>query len=437
MWEVIGIGIGRVEKLTVEEKIKVLRKLKKVDQKELAQIIGRETNTIYRAEKGERVYTEEELDLIKESFGMSEAPLTEMELEICKERLYVWRERIREDLLDEAQRLRSKLEIITELPFEHNLAMLFKAINVRMLLKSNDISAASSHLKYLEPLVSDAPKEVEYHFLYAEGLYAFYNRDYKAALTSFLKALNLDINEFELVKEDALHYNIALCHSKLGMYFMAATSYLKIYSKFNHDRVNTTGMLLENSLAVDYMRLGHTGKAKKLFNKVLVKARVLEADIFIGHTLHNLGCIYSSSKEQSYKKALSYFDKALAHYESGSGFYLECMYFKIRCLIFLKSFESSSLLTDIESLTKNNAHYSMLFNSLSHLATLKEEVSAEYIENITIPYLLGEYEYFKALDFCEALEKRYDDNFTKLAKFKAITDDIQKRMHREEIEYKE
>ena len=425
-----------VEKLTIEEKVKILRKIRKVDQKELAEIIGRETNTIYRAEKGERLYTEEELVLIKGHFGIPEAaPLTDMELAIYKERLYVWRERIREELLDEARKLRTKLDAITELPFEQNLTMLYKAIGVRLLLKDDDIEEAGKHIEFLEANLEGATKEIQYHFLYAKGLYGLYTRNFKDALNSFSKALNLEINELEFEKEDALHYNIAFCHSKLGMYFVATTSYLKIYNKFNHDRVNTTGMLVENALALDFMRLGHVDKAEELFNKVLMKARILESKTHIGHALQNLGCVYFSSKKRDYKKAILHINQALVYRKKGSALHLECLYYKIRCLIALKNPEYIQILAEAKLLSESNMYYSILFTSLSHLASLKEDESKEYIENTTIPFLLDNHEYFKILDYCEILEKCYDGNFTKIAKFKAINDDVYKRMHREEIEY--
>jgi len=84
------------------------------------------------------------------------------------------------------------------------------------------------------------------------------------------------------------------------------------------------------------------------------------------------------------------------------------------------------------SLAEGDEHFSLLFNSLSHLI-LKEKESMQFIEDETTPYLLSRHQYFEALIFYEYLEDFYAKNKTKTSEIKASIGDIRMRMMREEI----
>jgi len=422
--------------MTVEEKIRILRKSAKITQDAFAKVINREVRTIIRAENEleSRCYSQEEIDAIREFLCLGNAPLTVQELATYKEQLYVWRERIKEELLDEARRLHAKLADITKLPFETELNALYKMIEVRLLLKLGDLDAASDILSEIAPSVEQYTKEIQYHYYYAKGSLGIYQRNFEDALESYLTARNLEVNEFEVEKEAALHFNIALCYSSYGMYFQAIASFERISNLFSYDRTSATGVIFENCLALDYIKIGHSNKGKEILYRVLARAKALENKIGIGHALHNLGFAYSSPKEKEYEKALPYFKQAMSYYQEGDNFYLENLYYQIRCMIALKSHEYNTALLNAKSKAETNEYYSMHFEFLHRLATTKEkEASMIYIEETAIPFLLDRYEYFKALDYCEELEMYYSKNEIKLSEIKKIITDIQKRMSREKI----
>ena len=155
-----------------------------------------------------------------------------------------------------------------------------------------------------------------------------------------------------------------------------------------------------------YLRLGHAERAIEHFDKTLEIARIIKNEPYIGYALHNHG--YARFVLGDYKEAIDYLDQVFKYFEKDDEVYLETLYRKIRCLIAAKSHINKSMLSDAILSAKNNGYYLMLFDSLKHLLTLKDENSLKYIEETTIPSLINEYKYDEVMDYCDILKEAYE-----------------------------
>jgi len=388
--------------LSVEEKIKEIRKAKGVTQKMLSKALDCGEATINRSENSGRPYTEGEIIAIREYLGVTELPLFDKEIAVYKEKVYVWIDRIRNELLNEAKKMREELSIIEQLPFETDLIMLFKLAGVRLLLKEGDFISSEEVLEWAKPFLGDTTEENQYHFHYATGSLHMYQRNPKDALQAYMLADSIELGSFK--RENNLKFNLAICYAKLGKYVLAIGLLEHIYNDIDHEISSIDGLILDTNLGINYMRMNHIQKARGFFDKVLASAKRMGRKTSAGFALHNHGCICWKLGE--FEKAVEYFDKASVNFSVGDNHYLENQYFKISCLIALKSHQSEKELENTITLAKDNHHYLMLLNSLPHLMTM-DEASMEYIEKTTIPYLLDKYEYFKTFGYFEILEKTY------------------------------
>ena len=426
----MGQGNKPNTELTIEQKITTLRIAHGATQKDLAQALDCGLSTVQRVEKGERTYTKQELEMAIKYFGVEGVPLTEKEVADYKFKIYVWRDRIKANLLEEARKLQKELSFITacaKVDFLQDLVILYKALEVRLLLKYDDFDNIKKNLDFVEQMLDITTEENKYHFYFSSGSLHLYTKNNKEALRYYSLALDVDSDDFE--KETSLHFNIALCHAEHGRYFLAITSLERIYNQTGDDITSTFGMLIDSNLGLNYMRMGHTEYARELLNKALEKARGVGNETFVGFILHNYGC--SCLKPKEHKKAIEYFDKASVYFTKGSISYLENLYFKIRCLIGLKNSMAEEMINQALEQAKENEHYSTLFGSLSHLLTLNEKTSAQYIEEKTIPYLSSRFEFFKALDYCELLMELYDKKGLKIKYLEvmAMAYDINNKMN--------
>jgi tetratricopeptide (TPR) repeat protein len=166
-------------------------------------------------------------------------------------------------------------------------------------------------------------------------------------------------------------------------------------------------MHIFNLLALNYTRMGNVVTARKLFDAYLVKARGYNRRDHIGIALHNYGCTYVKSKD--YERALQYFKDTYEYIGDDRNFYLENLYYEAFCLLAIasKNLPSDEALAKGKELSEQSEYYSLLFNSLKHLLSLKDDASIEHIEQLTIKYLTEKCEYSKAVDYCELLIEHY------------------------------
>ncbi|MCL2753652.1 MAG: helix-turn-helix transcriptional regulator, partial [Defluviitaleaceae bacterium] len=97
------------EPLTLEQKVKKMRKERNITQYELADALATNQARISRIEKGYDKYTKREIEIIKKLLGIEGMPLTEFEFTSFKMRLHHWLGIIRAGRMDEAAKLREEL----------------------------------------------------------------------------------------------------------------------------------------------------------------------------------------------------------------------------------------------------------------------------------------------------------------------------------------
>ena len=263
-----------------------------------------------------------------------------------------------------------------------------------------NLQSIAKALNEAEPLLDEASEEIKHHFYCNKGLLCIYEGDNEKAVVNYKIAINMVGENYD--KEPAAHYNLALAYSRMGMAVRAISHILDAYNLFNHCRTNSIALHIDSTLAVNYIRTNQIELALKVLKKALDRANGFDDKTFLGMTLHNLGAAYYQKKD--YTKALGYFEEAFTHLEKSDDLYLENYWAKICTLMAMKNRSlCNSLFVKAKKVASKNEHYALLFNSLFHMMTLKELHSVEFIETITLPYLISNYQYSRALYFCNAL----------------------------------
>ena len=410
----------RTEKLSTEEKLRIVREQKGIPQSAIADALDVVSTTISRIENKQEKsnYTDSQIKIVRKLLSVESAPILNGEDVIFKKRLYVWLDAIKSKRFDEAEDLQHELSAINSLPFEIDLALLYRLIEIRFLLTKNDVKLAEEKVKLAQPLLQAATNEALYHFNYNMGMLCMREMNCEEALTHFKLADNLKPEDFE--KETTLYFNIAACYCDLGMYIRSIGTLTQAYHLYKDNSANLYSIGLENMLATCYMRIGDVDQARELLDKCLITAKSLNHKTYIGAILHNHGC--ASFKAKNYPEALAYFEDAFEYLIEGEWFYIENLYHKARCLIVLKNPLSKEVIHQAKSAISASENYELLFSSLAHLLTLKEEPSHQYIEQTTIPYLLSKFKYSLALDYCEVLDEFFTKkrNTKKALEIKAI-----------------
>ena len=397
--------------MTIAEKLRDVRKDRKLSQASFADALGFAVSKISDIENNLKTYTDEQILVLKKLLGIEGAPLTDGELTTFKKRLYIWRDYIKNNRIDEGRKLHQELMVITKLSFERDLCLLYRIFEAKQLTEEDNFSAARDILESIEGLLNDTCNENKYHFYYTMGTLCIHERNAKDALAAYEMASSLEVDGLE--KEVTLYYNMAICYSFLGRYVRTINAILQIYNEFDHSRINAHTLRFDNELAINYVRINQIDQAIGLLENALDKAKNLDNRAFVGITFHNLGCAYR--KLDKHEEAIEYFDKAAEYFEEGTSHYLENLYFKALCLIALKKkSQYKSVLLRSESLSEKSEHYALLFRSLAHLLSIRDEHSVDFIEGRTIPYLLEGYYYYLALDFCDALISVHTKNEAKV-----------------------
>jgi len=397
--------------LTPSQKIKALREATNCIQEDLAKALGCTKSKISKVENGDGEYNNDDIIAAKRFFGVEKAPFTKKELMDFKQLLYKWRDLIKNRRLVEARKRQEDLAAVTRLPFEPDLSMLYRMFEIKLILmeavemKAN-VALAEERLLSEAPLIEEATEENQHHYYYNMGSLYVYKADFEISLAYYRKAQSLESYAY---KEDiSLNVNIAQCYSMLGKYVLAIGMYEEAYPLLDHNRSSAARTYIDSCLAINYVRVGQVPRAKRLLDKCLSEELSMDNIFHLGLAYHNYGCACWKSKD--YEEAISYFNRTDEYFEVGSKLYIENAYWKVRCLIHLKkNSEARILISKVKPYIEGNKHGLLIFDSLSHLLTINEDASLDFIEMETIPYLVEKYEYFRVLDYCYVLE----DKFTK------------------------
>ncbi|MCL2752824.1 MAG: helix-turn-helix transcriptional regulator [Defluviitaleaceae bacterium] len=392
--------------MTIGEKIKKIRCHLGLSQENLAKDIGCGVATISRIERGMAECDENMLKAIKAAMGIKNAPFSDAEIAAYRESLFVWLELMAHRRIDDAKDLGSELAVILNLPFERDLIMLYHLYDAGLCITIGDFDDAENKMNSLDK----AKMNGEHLFQYYRnlGTLCFRREDYERALEYGLRAI--DYSEYTRGNLAAAYYSIAADYSMLSQPVRAIMYLEEARKRHKNTPLSILSVFIEHVLCKSYLLLNESERAKPILDAALTKAEAIGVKLgrkkYIGMILNLLGVYHM--KRSEHKEALAYFNKAHEYFWVGGLDYFHNSYYKARCLLELKqAAQAKELAADVLANATNSERFTMLFDGLRKEMHFKENGSAENIENVIIPYLIGKSELFFALDFCEHLECRY------------------------------
>ena len=367
------------------------------------------------------------------------APFAEHEIDVFKNRLWVINDLITADRTADARAAINELFPVTQLPYEHDLSLLYTMTDARILFKESDMPAAEEKVKAADAFLDGASDEalILYHrnrgFLYqAQG-------DIKNSLIQYLLAA--DIESTILPADANLYLNIGIMYTHLGKPNLVVNYLERARLLYDYGRTHAIGPYIDNTLALSYLSLGQYGKAKKLLHKCLTAAKSIGNAFAIGTATGNLGNAYAL--EGDVKTGLKLIEQGMEYLNEHEETYRQSLYIKAGYLIIMKKYnEAKDAIEHGKLLYKDDDMFAIGFEALECVLRLqssqKDNVAAEYIGNVAIPHFrYAELSYrHTTLWLCDMLEAYYKKHRnTKMAMATAaVIRDIYKEMFIGDVE---
>jgi len=396
--------------LSMGEKVKLMRQTKGVTQQYLADKLTVTRPRLSQLEMGEDSgqgdVSADILMQIRKALDLETLPLTEIQREGFKDDLCKWSDVITACKFEKAKGMREKLSVITFAPFDEEFNTLFNLIDCKLALNLGDISKAETILdtianKYLDDLT---PELLGYYYRNKSAVCDLHQQ-YRDALVYMTKAFKLKPH----IKPDVLlYFGMGLRHYKVG-YLRRAKMFLeKALELCANEPGNVWERHIKYNLVRNYIGLKDFEDAEELLGKIYNEAKHSGDNQFICTVLVQYG--YLRRLSGHIPRAIGYFNDAMDYVDKESEQYLEILYQKAWCYIADGGFTAcEELLEEGKQLSKDNRHWTILFESLRHLTTLKDDESTKYLETVTLPHLLNEVpEYPAALEYCKILQKHYE-----------------------------
>jgi len=439
-----------VSSLSIGEKIKHVRNAKGISQENMSHAIKSSKSYVQRLEQGQVECSPEMLAKIKKFLEIENAPLLEHELIIYKNRIWMWDDLISARRLVDAKAMRSELSSILDLPFEHDLSLLFSMTDVRlMFITEQNIPVVEEKLTAAEALLVGASNEVQYMFHRNKGFFYSIHSDYKNGLQHYLKAI--DIVSDDIKPDMAIYTNIGMMYMGIGKPYHAIMYLKDALQGYGGDRTHIIRTHTSSMLAMAYMTIGEHRKAKKLFDESLVQAKNMNDGMVMGLTLSNMSVL--NIKMGNYEEGVKLCDQALEYCinknhqstvsinnDEGRGNSLQIMLLFNKGLGLLKMKEFDKCRETLEhglALAKDDTRSSIIFNTLEHLMTLNNNSSMGYLEEVAIPYLRtgGGLDKLLALDICKEIETHHKKKRakTKATAIAAVARDMYEEMFLGEV----
>ncbi|MCL2360977.1 MAG: helix-turn-helix domain-containing protein [Defluviitaleaceae bacterium] len=422
--------------LSLGEKIQQIRKSKGLSMENIAHAAGCNMSTISRIENGQLECGNEILTTIKKFMEIEDAPLLEHELALYTNHLWLIYNTIYGDRKKEAKAMFDRVFPITDLPFEHDLSLLYSMLKVKFLFSRtllNDRAAAEEILNESESLLDKASNDTLYvYHMNRETGYRL-RRDYKKSLEHGIKRLDI-VGDY--VKPEALNFStIGDNYRDLGMPYYSIIYYERAKLMFSGEHFNIIRINIDIHLALAYMMVGRFRKARKLHDASLSYAKSIQEKFYIGMLSNDLSLI--CRKTGNLEESLMFCDQAFMHLD-GTPYSVFALYSKADTLLLMKEYTKCSEVIEQGkplAIKHEDKTHTILFETLSHMINLmakKDSNSAAYVEDVAIPHLRtceGQFR-LKAVDLCEDLEAYYKKNRsnTKALTMAATARDIYKEM---------
>ena len=403
-----------IQNPTLGEKIKLLREAAGFSQAKLAKALYSSTMLISRIERDLAACDDEMLHTIKKTLGVENAPLLESELTAYKSRLVALFDMIEGDNLIAAQASMDTLFAITDLPWEYDLSIMYsslktmlevlaKTVTARQALGADEFITIGAD-NYLDNASS---KEALYMYHLTKGLIYYYKSDDVNAIEHLTKLFDNPNNYF--TPDAKILTFIGTCYIFLLKPVKAMLWLERARAIYNYSRASRVGPLMNQMLGLCYITTGEYKLAKELHETGLAQARSVNDEIRIAEELINLAVV--SEGMGDLEKSVRLSDQALSHINKDQTpvHYLSAITNKAKFLYRLKKHEKARELLDYgKTLSYIDSSLAILLEALSHLLTLKNSESIDYLENVAIPHFRTSISYIHmALDICRLLEDHY------------------------------
>lgn len=427
------------------DRLRLLRESKNVTQQELALTLGVGIDEAKQVERGMTMCSAERIAIIRNALDAEFLPLTDDEIPAFRERLYIWRDMIRNRKIDEATELQGKIAGIVDLDVDFGLISLYRMFEITLLIVQGDFGEATMKLDSIDKASIDT--ESQYYYFRNKGTINILADKYEDALMYFSQALEIGKSDERILKDDdSIYFNIALCYHNLHLP-NHAIKFLEDSDKERTDRTTTFGWHIDSILAVNYIRIRQLSKSEVLLQKCLTYAEASGDKFLIAIALHNYGFMHHTA--ENWLLAISYYSRASEFYVQGSATHLANLYQLCRCHIEVGEFtKSAQLLSSVEEylVPERNSClpedkfslYQLFFKSLhSLILIIRKDVdldkvcrAVEYIEKTAIVYLSSVYEYTCVLDYCEVLVEFFTEaqEYEKTIAIKDIAMDLYRKM---------
>jgi len=424
--------------MPIGEKIKLLRTANSMTQAELGEIIWSSAAKISRVESSGETYKQQDLEYIKQHFGFLEMPLTDFECDAFKEGLYFWRELIIDRKLSEAREFGDKRSYATQFePFDFDIAVLYRLFEALLLIYEGGFEAAEEKIDYLRGALGKMNDEyLCLHYINLGLLSIRRDGDYETALDFYKQAYELKENNESISTriDEKLYIDMALCYTYLdypnrALFFLNKTP--KAYTEKRSEQFKTS---LNVVLAGNYRKIGELKEAEKILSKCLLRVKGIGDENLIASALYEHGLLYK--RLNNLEQAIECFDQTLGIKQANPSYHQWVLYHKIHCFIGMRNFaEAEKLIEQAKALYRTNKEHLIPFESISYFLTISNSItqfseeSVDYIEKVTIPYLIKQHDYFLAADYYAILEKHYKKtrkNMRSLIASKGIKDIYEK-----------
>jgi len=409
--------------LPIGEKIRQIRKEKGLSQVNMATAIGKSQSFVNRIEQGQADCTQELLTEIKKFLGIENAPLLEHEVTQYQNRLCICNDMVIANRMTEAEIMLQEMFPVEELPYEHELIILRALVSAGILyykdelygilLTDTQLAEFTVVQQNLDSLFSSFDGEsvlVNQLYNYIKGIYYSKHHDLKNTLLYYKKAYDIKTNEARTISRIARA--IGSCYISFGKPFHAIRYLEQSLSLFSGDRSDNHNAAVSAELAICYETVGEYEKAKELYETNLAALRSIYGNkVELSKALVNTAALYN--KMNKYEEAVSLLDQSIALTKDIKQMYFAALSNKLDSLMYLqRTSEFEELLQHCLSIAQGNEFFIKAFETIGHIATIKEAASMEYLEKVSIPLFYGgEKPHISSLtmliDICKALEGQY------------------------------
>ena len=402
------------ESALVGEKIRKLRRHRRVSIVEFAKEIGIRKETISRVENGKDKLSTKQKKAIKAYFDIEGMPLSDSECKVNNARHNRWRALLRAGRMEEAKAIwEERASIVNLEPCDPDAVTQYKLLEAQMFAVEGKYDIAEEKLALLQTRLDVMSFEHLYYYNFLKGYLLLCHERHKDAL-EFLHMAHGLANHVNLLPVDVgrLYFDLALCYTRLGIPYRAIHFCLKCKLSYVDDVLRNYGLSIDSMLVRNYIKVNELDEAEKLLKTCHIKAESAGNSPYLGYIMLCYGLMHV--KTESWTSALECLEQAIEDVEKGTAHYYSVCYYKIYCIIGARMFSNARReLEKVKAICGADKVWAIYFESLGHHITISSRMSRlnnesiDYIQTVTIPHLMETHDYFIAIDYCKLLKQHY------------------------------